>query len=111
MKDGNLERARDLYQMLATAEPQNTMHLQNYQQVVERMAGRWASPANGITAEEGAVIVEELEATAPVIDQLYPDAIAIEVRSAVTDADLFLSYNLPDKAIVSAARSFAAGSA
>ena len=46
------------------------------------------------------MIVEELEATAPVIDQSYPDAIAIAVRSAVTDADLFLSYNLPDKAIV-----------
>jgi len=100
VKEGNLERARDLYQMLATSEPQNTMHMQNYQQVVERMAGTSASAASGITAEEGALIVEELEATAPVIDQSYPDAIAIAVRSAVTDADLFLSYNLPDKAIV-----------
>ncbi len=98
VKDGNLARARDLYQMLATTEPQNLLHLQNYQQVVGRMAG--ASPAIGITAEEGAVIVEELEATAPVIDQSYPDHIAIAVRSAVTDADLFLSYNLPDKAVV-----------
>ena len=98
VKDGNLSRARDLYQMLATTEPQNALHMQNYQQVVGRMAG--ASPAIGITAEEGAVIVEELEATAPVIDQSYPDHIAIAVRSAVTDADLFLSYNLPDKAVV-----------
>jgi hypothetical protein len=84
--------------MLATTEPQNALHMQNYQQVVGRMAG--ASPAIGITAEEGAVIVEELEATAPVIDQSYPDHIAIALRSAVTDADLFLSYNLPDKAVV-----------
>ena len=98
VKDGNLARARDLYQMLATTEPQNQLHMQNYQQVVQRMEG--ASPALGITAEEGAVIVEELEATAPVIDQFYPDHVAIAVRSAVTDADLFLSYNLPDKAIV-----------
>jgi tetratricopeptide (TPR) repeat protein len=98
VKDGNLARARDLYQMLATTEPQNSLHMQNYQQVVGRMEG--ASPAIGITAEEGAVIVEELEATAPVIDQSYPDHIAIAVRSAVTDADLFLSYNLPDKAVV-----------
>src|ERR1035438_6838944 len=98
VKDGNLARARDLYQMLATTEPQNALHMQNYQQVVGRMTG--ASPAIGITAEEGAVIVEELEATAPVIDQSYPDHIAIAVRSAVTDADLFLSYNLPDKAVV-----------
>ena len=98
VKDGNLARARDLYQMLATTEPQNQLHLQNYQQVVGRMEG--ASPAIGITAEEGAVIVEELEATAPVIEQSYPDHVAIAVRSAVTDADLFLSYNLPDKAVV-----------
>jgi tetratricopeptide (TPR) repeat protein len=98
VKNGDLARARDLFQTLATSEPQNQMHLQNYEQVVGRMEG--VSPANGITAEEGAVIVEELEATAPVIDQFYPDAIAIAVRSAVTDADLFLSYNLPDKAIV-----------
>jgi tetratricopeptide (TPR) repeat protein len=98
VNDGNLARARDLYQMLATAEPQNQLHAQHYQQVVERMAG--PTPAPGITAEEGAVIVEELEATAPVIEQTYPDDIAAAVRSAVTDADLFLSYNLPDKAIV-----------
>ena len=98
VKNGNLARARDLYQMLATTEPQNPLHMQNYQQVVERMEG--AAPATGITAEEGAVIVEELEATAPVIDQSYPDHVAIAVRSAVTDADLFLSYNLPDKALV-----------
>ncbi len=98
VKSGDLARARDLYQALATSEPQNQIHLQNYEQVVQRMAG--TSPGNGITAEEGAVIVEELEATAPVIDQFYPDAVAIAVRSAVTDADLFLSYNLPDKAVV-----------
>jgi|CZLA01.1.fsa_nt_gi pilus assembly protein FimV len=98
VKDGNLVRAGDLYKMLATTEPQNQLHMQNYQQVVARMEGR--APATMITAEEGAVIVEELEATAPVLDQFYPDHVAIAVRSAVTDADLFLSYNLPDKAVV-----------
>src|ERR1700691_3427668 len=98
VKNGNLARARDLYQMLSTTEPQNQLHMQNYQQVVERMEG--AAPSVGITPEEGAVIVEELEATAPVVDQSYPDHIAITVRAAVTDADLFLSYNWPDKAVV-----------
>jgi pilus assembly protein FimV len=100
VKSGNLERARDLYQMLATSEPQNAIHTQNYQQVIERMEGPAALAVSGITAEEGALIVEELEATAPVVDQTYPDHIAVAVRSAVTDADLFLSYNLPDKAVV-----------
>ena len=98
VKDGNYARARDLYQTLTTTEPQNQVHTQNYQQMLERLSG--AAPVNRITAQEGEVIVEELEATAPVIDQSYPDHLAIAVRSAVTDADLFLSYNLPEKAIV-----------
>jgi tetratricopeptide (TPR) repeat protein len=98
VKDGNLARARDLYRMLAASEPQNQLHRQNYQQVVARIDG--VSPTAGITAEEGAVLVEELEATAPLVDQDYPDDVAIALRSAITDADLFLSYNLPEKAIV-----------
>ena len=98
VKNGNLERARDLYQMLATLEPQNQIHLQNYQQVVTRI--QESSPKRMITAEEGAVIVDELEATAPVIDQSYPDDLAVALRAALTDADLFLSYNLPGKALV-----------
>ena len=98
VKDGNLDRARDLYQLLATTEPQNQLHMQNYQQVVGQMDA--TGLPGGITAEEGAVIVDELEATAPVIDQSYPDQVAIALRSAVTDADLFLSYNLPEKAVV-----------
>jgi tetratricopeptide (TPR) repeat protein len=97
VKDGNLTRARELYRVLATTEPQNQLHLQNYQQVSGRIDG--VSPAVTITAEEGTVIIEELEATAPVIDQAYSDEIAIALRSAITDADLFLSYNLPEKAI------------
>jgi tetratricopeptide (TPR) repeat protein len=100
VKSGNLERAREMYAVLAKSEPQNTMHLQNYQQVTDRMAGSSPSAPSGlITAEEGSLIVEELEATAPSVDQSYPDNVAIAVRSAVTEADLFLSYNLPDKAM------------
>jgi tetratricopeptide (TPR) repeat protein len=98
VNNGDLPRARDLYQTLTTIEPQNSLHTQNLQQVESRLEG--VVPVRGITAEEGAVIVEELEATAPVIDQTYADDVAVAVRAAVTDADLFLSYNLPDKAIV-----------
>jgi tetratricopeptide (TPR) repeat protein len=101
VKSGNLERGRELYAELAKSEPQNSVHLQNYQQVADRIAG--SSPASAvtptITAEEGGLIVEELEATAPAVDQSYPDEVAIAVRSAVTEADLFLSYNLPEKAL------------
>jgi len=98
VQSGNLVRARDLYQMLATMEPQNAVHMQNYQQVQARIEE--TATSNMISAEEGAVIVDELEATAPVIDQPYPESQAAAIRSAITDADLYLSYNLPDKAIV-----------
>src|SRR6202030_2019381 len=46
-----------------------------------------------------AVMVDELEATAPSIHQHYPDAVSLAVRSALTDAELFISYNMPAKAL------------
>ena len=97
VQSGDLPRARDLYQKLAAVEPQNTLHMQNYQQVVSQLGG--SSGARLITAEEASVIVEELEATAPSIHQHYSDDVALSVRSALTDAELFISYNMPAKAL------------
>jgi pilus assembly protein FimV len=97
VQSGNLEKARDYYLKLTQLEPQNYLHAQNYQQVVARLGGTTASRL--ITAEEGAVLVEELEATAPFIDQRYDDETALAVRAALTDAELFISYNMPAKAL------------
>ncbi|MGD0568344.1 MAG: tetratricopeptide repeat protein [Candidatus Sulfotelmatobacter sp.] len=94
---GDLPRARDLYQKLATLEPGNPLHMSNYQQVVSQIGGD--SGASLISAEEAVVIVDELEATSPSIHQHYSDAIALSVRSALTDAELFISYNMPAKAL------------
>ncbi|MGA8432631.1 MAG: tetratricopeptide repeat protein [Candidatus Sulfotelmatobacter sp.] len=94
---GDLPRARDLYQKLAQLEPQNPLHMKSYQQVVSQLGGAPVS-AKLITAEEAAVIVDELEATAPPVHQHYADDVAIAVRSALTDAELFISYNMPAKA-------------
>ena len=44
-------------------------------------------------------MVDELEATAPFIDQRYADPVALAVRAALTDAELFISYNMPAKAL------------
>jgi pilus assembly protein FimV len=95
---GNLEKARDYYLKLTQLEPQNQLHTRNYQQVLAKL-GVGVPGARLITAEEGAVLVEELEATAPFIDQRYPDDIALAVRAALTDAELFVSYNMPAKAL------------
>jgi pilus assembly protein FimV len=97
VQSGDLPRARDLYQKLATMEPGNPLHMSNYQQVASQIGGD--SGASLISPEEAAVIVDELEATAPSIHQHYSDAVALAVRSALTDAELFISYNMPAKAL------------
>src|SRR5947207_9802403 len=45
------------------------------------------------------MIVDELEATAPFIEQRYSDEVALAVRAAITDAELFSSYNMAEKAL------------
>ena len=95
---GNLEKARDYYLKLTQMEPQNQLHTRNYEQVLAKLGGA-ASGSRLITPEEGAVLVEELEATAPFIDQRYADDVALAVRAALTDAELFVSYNMPAKAL------------
>jgi tetratricopeptide (TPR) repeat protein len=92
-----LEKARDYYLKLTQLEPENQLHARNYQQVI----GRLGTPTSShlITPEEGAVMVDELEATAPFVDQRYPDDVALFVRAALTDAELFISYNMPAKAL------------
>jgi pilus assembly protein FimV len=97
VQSGDLEKSRDYYLKLTQLEPQNHLHAQNYQQVLAKLGGTTASRL--ITAEEGAVLVEELEATAPFIDQRYDDETALAVRAALTDAELFISYNMPAKAL------------
>src|SRR5580700_9488105 len=97
VQSGDLPRARDLYQKLATMEPQNPLHMQNYQQVVSQLGG--PSGSKLITPEEAVVLIDDLEATAPSVHQHYTDEIALAIRSALTDAELFISYNMPGKAL------------
>jgi pilus assembly protein FimV len=98
VQSGDLEKARDYYLKLMQLEPANQMHARNYQQVIEKL-GTSSSSHHLITAEEGSVLIEELEATAPFIDQRYDDETALAVRAALTDAELFISYNMPAKAL------------
>jgi tetratricopeptide (TPR) repeat protein len=97
VQSGDLARSRDLYQKLAQLEPQNTLHMQNYQQVVSQLGG--TSGSKLITPEEAVVLLDDLEATAPSIHQHYSDEVALSIRSALTDAELFISYNMPAKAL------------
>jgi len=94
---GDLEKAKEYYQKLMVAEPANPMHARNYQQVAEKQGT--TSTEHAITAEEGTVLVEELEATSPFVEQKYDDETSAALRAALTDAELFISYNMPAKAL------------
>ena len=97
VQSGELEKARDYYLKLTQLEPENQIHARNYQQVLGKLGT--SSSEHMITSEEGAVLVDELEATAPFIDQRYADDVALAIRAALTDAELFISYNMPAKAL------------
>jgi tetratricopeptide (TPR) repeat protein len=97
VQSGDLEKAREYYLKLMQLEPDNQMHARNYQQVLEKQGS--PNTPRLITAEEGGVIVDELEATAPFVDQRHPDEVAMAVGAALTDAELFISYNMPAKAL------------
>jgi len=97
VQNNDLEKAREYYQILMQLEPANPMHAKNYQQVAEKQGA--ANVQHLITPEEGAVLLEELEATAPFIEQKNDDEALQAVRAAMTDAELFISYNMPAKAL------------
>jgi tetratricopeptide (TPR) repeat protein len=93
---GDLEKARELYLQLAVLEPDNAMHAQNYHQIVERLGGKKSAKAD--LEESMPRVIEELERNSPALELDYPVELANELRRAITDADLFVSYNLPSKA-------------
>src|SRR5437588_1677317 len=97
VQSGNPEKARDYYRKLTELEPANQMHATNLQQVTEQLGS--ANLGHVITAEEGAGLMDELEANAPFIEQRYDDEVAMSVKAALTDAELFMSYNMPVKAL------------
>src|SRR5207245_402804 len=70
-----------------------------YKQVIAKLGED--SAARPLTAEQGAqaFMMEESDHKTPTVHQTYPNDIAIAVQSALTDSELFDSYNLPAKAI------------
>jgi tetratricopeptide (TPR) repeat protein len=98
VQNGDLQKAADLYRELSEAEPENPQHNQNYRQIIARMGKD--SVTRELSVEEGgqALMVDELEA-APAVVQEYPREITEAINAALTDSELFSSYNVPEKAI------------
>lgn len=97
VQSGNPEKAQTYYLKLSQLEPANQMHAQNYQQMTDQIGS--ANAEHLITPEEGAGMIDELEANAPFIEQRYDDEVALALKAALTDAELFMSYNMPAKAL------------
>ncbi|HJT69318.1 MAG TPA: tetratricopeptide repeat protein [Terriglobales bacterium] len=95
---GELEKARTYYQKLMHLEPANQMHASNYQQITDKLGTSGEAP-HLITPEEGASMIDELEANAPFVEQIHEDEVSLAVKAALTDAELFISYNMPAKAL------------
>jgi tetratricopeptide (TPR) repeat protein len=96
---GEYAQARDLYKRLSEIEPENALHNQNYRQMLAKLG---EDPATRIlTPEEAAqaLMVEELDQSAVVVQQKYDPPTETAIEAALTDAELYVSYNVPSKAI------------
>ncbi|HEV7676298.1 MAG TPA: tetratricopeptide repeat protein [Candidatus Angelobacter sp.] len=98
-KKGNFTEARDLYQKLTQMEPENALHAQNYKQMLAKLGEDSATRI--LTPEEAAqaFMVEELDEAATPVQQSYDPPTERAIESALTDAELYVSYNVPSKAI------------
>jgi tetratricopeptide (TPR) repeat protein len=96
---GNFTEARDLYHKLTEMEPENALHTQNYKQMLAKLGEDSATRI--LTPEEAAqaFMVEELDETATPVQQSYDPPTEKAIESALTDAELYVSYNVPAKAI------------
>ncbi|HEX3587935.1 MAG TPA: tetratricopeptide repeat protein [Candidatus Angelobacter sp.] len=95
----NFAQARDLYKQLMEMEPENALHAQNHRQMLAKLGEDSATRI--LTPEEAAqaFMVEELDETAPSVHQSYDPPTEKAIESALTDAELYVSYNVPSKAI------------
>jgi pilus assembly protein FimV len=96
---GNFAEARDLYKKLTEMEPENALHAQNHKQMLAKLGEDSATRI--LTPEEAAqaFMVEELDETATSVHQSYDPPTEKAIESALTDAELYVSYNVPSKAI------------
>ena len=98
VQEGQLANAAELYKELSELEPQNPLHAQNYKQIQAKLG---QDPTQReLTAEEGvqAFMLDELDLELPPVELNYPPPVREAVKAAITEAELFESYNMPGKA-------------
>jgi pilus assembly protein FimV len=96
---GNFAEARDLYKRLTEMEPENAIHAQSYKQMLVKLGEDSATRILSPQEAAQAFMVEELDENAPSVHQNYDPPTERAIESALTDAELYVSYNVPSKAI------------
>lgn len=96
---GEYREARDLYQQLSEMEPENPLHGQNHRQMLSKLGEDPTTRALSAEQSSQAFMVEELEQGAAVVPQNYDPSTEKAIEAALTDAELFTSYNVFTKAI------------
>ena len=99
VQKGDLRKARDLYRELADLEPENPLHEQNYRQLSAKLGEEPLAKELPKEQASAPMMVDELDSAVTEIEQTYPPDVESAVRAALTDSDLFDSYNLPAKSI------------
>jgi len=97
--NGNYAEARDLYKKLMDMEPENALHGQNHKHMLAKLGEDSATRILSPEEAAQAFMVEELDETAPQVHQTYDPPTEKAIESALTDAELYVSYNVPSKAI------------
>ena len=99
VQKGDLKKARDIYRELAELEPENPLHMQNYKQLAAKLGDDPLARQMPKEQASAPMMVDELESAITEIEQTYPPDVESAVRAALTDSELFDSYNLPAKSI------------
>ncbi|HLK31557.1 MAG TPA: tetratricopeptide repeat protein [Terriglobales bacterium] len=93
-ESGDLARARDLYLQLASLDPNSTAYTESYNRLAQQVG------AGATAGQPGTLLsIEDLNLSSPDVDQGYNGKLAAEIQKLITETDLFISYNLPAKAI------------
>ena len=94
---GNFTEARDLYQKLTQMEPENALHAQSYKQMLVKLGEDSATRILSPEEAAQAFMVEELDETAPAVQQSYDPPTEKAIESALTDAELYSLTTFPQR--------------
>jgi len=98
VQEDQLAKACELYKKLVELEPENSQHSKNYQQVAARLGPGNAPHMVAVDDAPKTFAVEEIRSGAQ-LEQDYAPELADSIEAAITDSELFDSYNLAHKAI------------